>query len=134
MKSLCRFAANRLLDTLTPFSRQTISHFRISSFQNSIESTTFILFLFQCFNFLNHHLYLISKFFWLSKYQVMSFPRLTNSIIVLYPYNFFFLFFYNQIHTQLPILEIPVFCGVLSKARIFQHRNQPFLIEPTIVI
>ena len=39
MKSLCRFAANRLLDTLTPFSRQTISHFRISSFQNSIEST-----------------------------------------------------------------------------------------------
>ena len=39
MKSLCRFAANRLSDTLTPFSRQTISHFRISSFQNSIEST-----------------------------------------------------------------------------------------------
>ena len=39
MKSLCRFAANRFSDTLTPFSRQTISHFRFSSFQNSTQST-----------------------------------------------------------------------------------------------
>ena len=39
--------------------------------------------LISVFQFLNHHLYLISKFsFWLSKYPVMSFPRLTNSIIV----------------------------------------------------
>ena len=39
MKSLCRFAANRFSDTLTPFSRQTISHLRFSSFQNSTQST-----------------------------------------------------------------------------------------------
>ena len=39
MKSLCRFAANRFSDTLTPFSRQTISHLKFSSFQNSTQST-----------------------------------------------------------------------------------------------
>ena len=82
MKSLCRFAANRLSDTLTPFSRQTISHFRISSFQNSIESTYSFHSYFSVWISQSSFVPNFKKFpFWLSKYPVMSFPRLTNSII-----------------------------------------------------
>ena len=59
MKSLCRFAANRFSDTLTPFSRQTISHLRFSSFQNSTQST-YSSTSYISFQFFSYSLYLIS--------------------------------------------------------------------------
>ena len=134
MKSLCRFAANRFSDTLTPFSRQTISHLRFSSFQNSTQSTYssnsyFSVSISQSSFVPNFKI----SFFGFPSIQWCPFQGSQFKTIAQDPYSSF-PFFYSRVHTQTPIPEHSVSRGVLSKAHISKIGTNSFPIEFSFAI
>ena len=134
MKSLCRFAANRFSDTLTPFSRQTISHLRFSSFQNSTQST---------YSSNSYFSVSISQSSFVPNFKIFFLAFQVSSDVLSKAHNLktiaqdpysSFPFFYSRVHTQIPIPEPPVFRGVLSKAHISNIGINSFSIESSFVI
>ena len=134
MKSLCRFAANRISGTLTPLSRQTISHLKFSSFLNLIQSTNSSIFYIG-FQFSVTFQYLIPTPY----FPLLVFPASSDVLSKAHfhtktqNYNFSFAKVYQRSNIHFfPHFEYPAFSGVLSKAHITNVRtncSNPFLSQ-----